>query len=168
MMIDKSTLTKIGQTIKPHGISGEILCNFSLTLDDNFPKYFILEDEGIFVPFFVEKYRLTGVFGAFVKFCGVDDENDVKLLCKKDIFFDRIIENKEANDNVTVNFFVGFKIIDENYGEVGEVQDIDQSTINTLFVVDTKLIPMNEDFILKIDKKKKIIFTQLPDGLLEL
>ncbi|MDR3327382.1 MAG: ribosome maturation factor RimM [Prevotellaceae bacterium] len=167
-MIDKSALTKIGQTIKPHGISGEILCDFSLMPDDNFPKYFILEDEEIFVPFFIEEYRLTGAFGAFVKFCGVNDENDVKSLCKKDIFFDKIIENKEDKNNVTMNFFVGFRIIDESYGEVGEIQDIDQSTVNTLFVVDTKLIPMNEDFILKIDKKKKIIFTQLPNGLLEL
>jgi 16S rRNA processing protein RimM len=165
-MLKLNDLIKIGQTIKPHGVSGEILCNFSLIFN-KVPEYFILQDEGIFVPFFIKEYRLRGALGAYVKFCDVEGENYVKTLCKKDIFYDKPIEIQQDSE-IKMNYFVGFKIIDENFGEIGIIDDIDESTINTLFVVGNTLIPVTEDFITKIDEAKRIIFTNLPEGLLEL
>ena len=59
-----------------------------------------------------------------------------------------------------------------NYGKVGEVTDVDPATLNTLFVVDYKgeelLIPAQEDFIIDIDRKHKVITVDLPEGLLAL
>ena len=167
-MIIKSKLHKIGKTIKPHGIFGEILCEFSADFqDDNFPQYLILEDEGIFTPFFIDEYRRRGTFGYFIKICRVTDEKLAKTFCGKEIFYDKEIDFDTDNQGFQLNFFIGYKIIDEIFGEIGKIDDIDESTINTLFVVGENLIPVAEDFILKIDSKKKIIFTKLPEGLLE-
>jgi len=67
---------------------------------------------------------------------------------------------------------VGFLIKDVNEGEIGKVIDVDDSTINTLFVVDHNdtevLIPAQEDFIVDLDRKKRIITMQIPVGLLDL
>ena len=50
--------------------------------------------------------------------------------------------------------------------------DVDTATLNTLFVVDYKgeelLIPAQEDFIIDIDRKHKVITVDLPEGLLAL
>jgi len=168
-MIQQSELVKIGQTIKTHGISGEILCEFFVDFqEDNFPKYLILEDESIFVPFFIEEYRCKTDFGYFIKFCRITDEKLAKTLCKKEIFYNRQIDFDIDNQVLKANILVGYKIIDEIFGEIGKIDDIDESTINTLFVVGNCLIPAAKEFILKIDSKKKIIFTNLPQGLLEL
>ena len=57
-------------------------------------------------------------------------------------------------------------------GRLGEVTDVDTTTINTLFVVDHQgeelLIPAQEDFIVGIDQKHKVITVDLPEGLLAL
>jgi len=164
-----SQLHKIGKTIKPHGIFGEILCEFFVDFqDDNFPKYLILEDEGIFTPFFIDEYRRRGTFGYFIKICKITDEKLAKTLCGKEIFYDKEIDFKIDNQDFQLNFLIGYKIVDDTLGEIGKIDDIDESTINTLFVVGEHLIPVAEEFILKIDSKKKIIFTKLPEGLLEM
>ena len=49
---------------------------------------------------------------------------------------------------------------------------IDDSTMNTLFVVDRDaselLIPANDDFVISVDEENKIIKMDVPDGLLNL
>ncbi|MDR1543240.1 MAG: ribosome maturation factor RimM [Prevotellaceae bacterium] len=167
-MILQQNLTKIGKTIKPHGISGEILCAFSVDFSENFLEYFILEEDGIFVPFFVEKYRSKGNFDFFVKLCNINNEFEAKMLCKKEIFTDKNIDFASEVENFSIDFFVGYTIVDEKFGEVGEIDDVDESTINTLFAVGGRLIPVCEEYIVNIDHKKKIIYTDLPDGLLEI
>jgi 16S rRNA processing protein RimM len=167
-MILESQLTKIGKTIKPHGISGEILCAFSVDFSDNFLEYFIVEDDGIFVPFFVENYRSKGSLDYFVKFCNITNEIQAKYLCGKEIFTDKKLDLESDVENFSIDFFIGYKIIDENFGEVGTINSVDEATINTLFAVGDYLIPVSEDYITDIDHQKKIIYTILPDGLLEI
>jgi len=168
-MIIQSQLHKIGKTIKPHGIFGEILCEFSIDFqDDNFPEYLILEDEGIFTPFFIDEYRRKGTFGYFIKFCRISDDKLAKMLCGKEIFYDKEIDFDSDNQEFQLNILIGYKIIDEILGEIGKINKIDESTINMLFVVGKRLIPVTEEFISKIDSKKKIIYTKLPEGLLDL
>jgi len=168
-MIQQTKLHKTGKTIKPHGIFGEILCEFYVDFqDDNFPAYLILEDEGIFTPFFIAEYRRKGTFGYFIKFCRISDDKLAKTLCGKEIFYDKEIDFDTDNEVSQLNFLIGYKIIDETRGEKGIIDAIDESTINTLFVVGEHLIPVAEEFISKIDTKKKIIYTTLPEGLFEL
>ena len=165
----KSQLHKIGNTIKPHGIFGEILCEFSIDFQkDIFPKYLILEDDGIFTPFLIDEYRRKSTFGYFIKFYRISGEKIAKTLCGKEIFYDKQIDFDADNQDFKINILIGYKIIDEVLGKIGKIDSIDESTINTLFVVGKTLIPVAEEFISKIDNKKKIIYTKLPEGLLEL
>lgn len=59
-----------------------------------------------------------------------------------------------------------------HHGHLGEVTDVDDSTLNTLFIVDRQgeelLIPAQEDFIVDIDQQHKVITVDLPQGLLNL
>ena len=160
-MIERHDLTTIGKTIKPHGIAGEILCEFSLVLgDDNLPEYFIIEDEGILVPFFIDSFRGRAKFSAFVHLEEVTDERTARLLCGKEILTDKAING--------LSFLIGFTVVDRTYGDIGKVTAIDDSTVNTLMAVGDRLIPAQEAFITKIDNTKKIIYTQLPEGLLDI
>lgn len=61
---------------------------------------------------------------------------------------------------------------DVHHGLLGEVVDVDTTTVNTLFVVKQEgeelLVPAQEEFILGIDQEKKLITVELPEGLLDL
>ena len=55
---------------------------------------------------------------------------------------------------------------------LGTISDVDDTTINVLFVIekedgDELLLPAHEEFILDIDHKKKRVKVDIPEGLLE-
>ena len=73
---------------------------------------------------------------------------------------------------LTWEFFVGFRVEDVQHGELGEVVEVDNSTVNTLFVIEKDgeelLLPAQEEFIVNIDQMHRIITVNVPEGLLAL
>ena len=69
------------------------------------------------------------------------------------------------------NLFVGFTVIDEIHGNLGQIVAVDDSTMNVLFVIEKDgeevLLPAHEEFLKNIDAKGKIVYAQIPEGLLE-
>ncbi|NRA92705.1 MAG: 16S rRNA processing protein RimM, partial [Psychroserpens sp.] len=59
-----------------------------------------------------------------------------------------------------------------NFGEVGTITAINDSTAQALFEIDRNgteiLIPMNDKFIVKVDRKAKVIEVETPEGLIDL
>ena len=66
----------------------------------------------------------------------------------------------------------GFTVIDQNYGEVGIIKSINDNTAQALFEImqgDKEiLIPVNDDFIKKVDKENKQILLETPPGLIDI
>jgi 16S rRNA processing protein RimM len=63
-------------------------------------------------------------------------------------------------------------MVDVNYGEVGFITGINESTAQPLFEVNKNgveiFIPMIDDFIKKIDRKNKSVLVETPEGLIDL
>ncbi len=169
-MIDKNTLTPIGETLKTHGIAGEILCKFSVDIetDEGLPQYLLMEDEGIVVPIFVESLRGRNLDSMILKLEGIDSDRTARRFLKKEILTDQEIVFEDFTSEGQLQRLVGFRLIDEQYGDLGELTGIDTSTINTLFEVGERLIPAHDEFIREIDTEKRIIRTALPDGILDI
>ena len=152
---------------------GELLFTFD---DDIFDQveadYIVCLMDGILVPFFFESYRFRSDSTALIKLEGIDTERQARRMTNVEVYFPKEHAEKLDDNELTWNYFVGFLIKDINKGEIGKVTDVDDSTINTLFVVDHKgnevLIPAQEDFMVDMDRKKKVITMHLPEGLLEL
>ena len=66
----------------------------------------------------------------------------------------------------------GFMVTDETVGELGPVQEVMTAGPNKLIVLDRQgkevLIPVNSPFIVSINKSKKKITVNLPDGFLDI
>ena len=75
-----------------------------------------------------------------------------------------------SDDIPTWNYFIGFKVEDVNHGELGEIVAVDDSTMNVLFAIEKDgeelLLPAHEEFIIKLDKKKRLLTVEVPDGLI--
>lgn len=172
-MINAKDVYRIGIINKPHGVHGELLFTFD---DDIFDRveadYIICMMDGILVPFFFESYRFRSDTTALIKLEGIDTEQQAKRMTNVEVFFPKDHAEELEDNELTWSYFVGFLINDVNKGDIGKVTDVDDSTINTLFVVDYKgteiLIPAQEDFIVDMDREKEVITMQIPEGLLDL
>lgn len=170
-MIRKEEVFKIGVLNKPHGVKGEI--GFTFT-DDVFDRvdcdYLILLLDGILVPFFIEEYRFRSDNVALVKFEGIDTAERARRFSNVEVYFPS--KYLEEEDGISSwNFFVGFQVEDISHGNLGEITHVDDSTVNVLFVIERDgreiLLPAHEEFIRGLDKKKKLLTVEIPDGLLE-
>ena len=155
-MIKREDVYKIGLFNKPHGIHGELSFTFT---DDIFDRVDC-------------DYRFRSDSTALVKLEGVDTAERARMFTNVEVYFPvEHVEEAEPGE-LSWSFFVGFRVEDVRHGALGEVTDVDISTVNTLFVVDRDgdelLIPAQEEFIAGIDQKHKIITVDLPEGLLSL
>ena len=61
---------------------------------------------------------------------------------------------------------------DNNYGVVGTIVSVNDNTAQALFEVENNgkqiLIPMNDEFIEKVDRENKQIIVNTPEGLIDL
>ena len=172
-MIKKEEVYKIGIFNKPHGIHGELQFTFT---DDIFDRvdcdYFICLLDGIFVPFFIEEYRFRSDTTALVKLEGIDSTERARMFTNIEVYFPSKFAQDIPDDELTWNFFIGFRMEDIHHGLLGEVTDVDNTTVNTLFIVsqgdEELLVPAQEEFILGIDQEQRLITVELPEGLLNL
>ena len=147
-MIREEEVFKIGQFAKPHGIKGELsLVTNSDVLEDAEDPYIVCEMDGILVPFFVEDFRYkTDTVDA------VDEEDLV--------------------GDMTWDSFIGYTVTDVQKGYLGEITDVDETTINVLLRVDHKgeelLIPAVEELITEADHEARSLTVSLPEGLIDL
>ncbi len=179
-MIYREDLIEVGVYNKPHGINGEISATFDYDADViSTYDCFISDINGIFVPFFAESFRAKSNNTVIMKIDGFYNEKDVKLLVNHKIYLLKESFRKsfatfdENNDEISIDFFIGFTIYnDENNEVIGKIIDVDCSTENYLFVVERNesniLIPATDDFITDIDFENNILKMSLPQGILEI
>lgn len=171
-MIKKEEVFKIGIINKPHGVKGEVSFTFT---DDIFDRvedcdYLVLLLDGILVPFFIEEYRFRSDNVALVKFEGIDSTEKARTLTNVEVYYPvKFMDDQEEISSW--NYFIGFRVEDIHHGCLGTVVDVDDATMNVLFVIENGdgevLLPAHEEFILDIDRKKKILKVDIPDGLLD-
>lgn len=173
-MVTFDDVFKIGRLGRTHGVKGEISFHFADDVFDRVDADFVfVETDGLLVPFFFEEYRFKSDETALVKFLDIDSADRAAELTGCDVYFPREL-NDEDDSELSWAEIVGFRIFDEDSGEIiGEVTAVDLSTINTLFEVNSPsgqrlLIPANDDLIADIDREKRCIVMQLPEGLLDL
>lgn len=170
-MIKKEDVIRIGQFAKPHGIKGEIALAFTSDIFDRSDcDYLMCEIEGILVPFFIEEYRFKNDSTALIKFEDVDTEADAKGFANREVYFPKVFfDEGELEEEYNWDYFTGFKVIDAQHGDLGEITYVDESTINVLLQVEKDrneiLIPAVEEFITDIDHENKVLRVALPEGL---
>lgn len=170
-MIRKEEVFKIGVINKPHGIKGEVSFTFT---DDIFDRvdcdYLILLMDGILVPFFMEEYRFRSDTVALVKFEGIDTAEQARRFTNVEVYFPKKFMD-EQEDVTSWNFFIGFRVEDVHHGYLGEITNVDDTTLNVLFAIEKDgeelLLPAHEEFIIGLDRKKKVMKVNVPDGLIE-
>ncbi|MDE6702733.1 MAG: ribosome maturation factor RimM [Muribaculaceae bacterium] len=176
-MIREQEITDIGQTLKPHGINGEISATIDRDIDLNELKCIIFDIDGIYVPFFISSYRARGSEAVLLTIDGVTDETEAAKLCGKDIFALKSdvadIRDEDTDEGFYISDLVGYTLLDIDNKPVGKISGYDDSTANTLLTIEledgsTKYVPVADDLIEDFNPEDKSIKLNLPAGIFEL
>lgn len=164
----------VGKIVKKYSFKGELLIKLDTDepeLYENLESVFV-ELRNNLVPFFIESSQLHKSELLRVKFEDVDTEQDADSLLKCDLYLPLEFLPKLDDDKFYFHEIIGFTVEDVNFGIVGVVKSINDTTSQPLFEIDRDgieiLIPMNDAFIKKVDKNKKHILVDTPEGLIEL
>ena len=164
----------LGKIVKKYSFKGELL----IKLDTDEPDIYenlnavFVELRNTLIPFFIESSQLHKSELLRVKFEDVNSEQDADSLLKCETFLPLELLPKLEGDKFYYHEIIGFTIEDVNFGDVGVVKAINDTTAQALFEIDRNgieiLIPMNDHFIKKVDKKTKTILVETPEGLIDL
>ena len=164
----------VGKISRKYSYKGEL----NISVDSDYPEI-IEETESVYitigdnlVPFFMQRKSWQKKLQLRVKFEDVDSEPDANQLLNKKVYLPNSMLPESDGLDFYNNEIIGFKVEDKQYGLVGVVKDVNEKTPQTLLEVQDEsgivFIPVNDVFIIEIDRKNQTIFVETPEGLLDL
>ena len=163
----------LGYLSKTQGFKGGLLAFLDV---DNTSDYTNLESvlvdlNGVLTPFFIDDLQLKDKNFVYLKLEDVDDRDAAVILSNKDLYLPLTELPDLGDDHYYLHELNGMKVVDKQAGELGAVDSVlDYSTNPLLQVINGSheiLIPLNDDFVIKVDKASKTIEVDLPEGLIE-
>lgn len=120
------------------------------------------------VPFFIEQISKTDAEWQ-VKFEDIRSIEEAEEIVGLSVFIE---SDENSEQEVWSNDTEGFKIIDKHLGPIGQVvvhiHKPGQDMLEVLFNTKTFYIPFVEEMIIDFDNEKEIIYTDLPEGLIDI
>ena len=164
----------LGKIVKKYSFKGEVL----VKLDTDEPHIYdglesvFMDLKGHLVPFFIDRAQLHKSELLRVKFEDVDSEGDADAIMKNNLYLPLEFLPKLDDDKFYFHEIIDFNVEDVNFGHVGMITGVNDTTAQALFEIDRNgieiLIPMNDHFIKKVDKANKTIIVETPEGLIDL
>ena len=108
-----------------------------------------------------------------VQFGGVSKRDTAELLTGSRCLVARTDLPQDFEDIIrsSAEYLSGFLVVDELLGEIGAISDVQEMPTQDLLVVAAPggevLVPFVEDFIVEFDDTERIVYMDLPDGLVE-
>ena len=164
---------KIGKLVSTFGLQGELVLKHNLgkkTSLKGLQAIFIEEKKGSFIPWFVEGTRIKNEEEIYLKLEGIATKEQANKLAQKQMWLPEPDFKKYSSKSSPINL-LGFNIV-ENDTVLGKIEEVIEQPHQLLCCIYLEgkeaYIPLHEETIVKIDKKKNQVVVALPDGLLDI
>lgn len=164
---------KVGKFAASYGLQGELVLQHSLgkkTTLKGLETIFIEQTTDNFLPYFIEKTSIKSDTETYIKLEGIDTKEIARKLTPKEAWLEEVDFKKFAAKAAPIAL-LGFSMIDgnTNLGEIIEViEQPHQILCSILYKGKEALLPVHEANLIKLDKKNKKVYVELPEGLLEI
>jgi len=172
--MQKENCFYLGKIVKKYSFKGEVILKLDTDEPDiyeNLNAVFLNLGKNL-IPFFIEKSLLQKGNQLRIQFEDVYSEEDADAILKTDVYLPLDLLPKLKGNQFYYHEVIGFNLEDINFGNVGKISAINDSTAQALFVIEKEgseiFIPMIDDFIKKIDRKNKKVIVETPKGLIEM
>lgn len=164
----------IGKLVSVFGLQGEFVLKHSLgkrTSLQGVEAIFLEERKNSFIPYFVQKASVKDHEHTFVKLEGVDTKEDARKLVQTPVYLLEADFKGQAASSAPLAM-LGFTVHDKELGELGVVEEVIEMPMQVLLKIMYKekevLLPLNEQSLVKVDKKGQIVHVDLPEGLMDI
>jgi 16S rRNA processing protein RimM len=164
----------VGKIVKKYSFKGELLAK----LDTDQPQLYeniealFLDINNRLIPYFVMTSRLHKSNLLRLKLEDVNTESDADELLRKEVYLPLDLLPKLDGKAFYYHEVIGFEIWEKSFGKVGALKGVNDQSAQALFEIerngDEILIPIHDEFIINIDRDKKIITVKTPPGLIDL
>ncbi|MEM0541709.1 ribosome maturation factor RimM [Flavobacterium sp. j3] len=164
----------LGKIAKKFSFKGEVL----IYLDTDQPELYenmesvFVEFNNNLVPFFIQSSSLHKSDFLRVQFEDVDNEEEADKLLGCSIYLPLSMLPKLSGNKFYFHEVIGFEIEDKRLGVFGKIVSINDTSAQPLFEVLNGnveiLVPMIDQFLVKIDRENKKVIMDLPEGLVEM
>lgn len=162
----------LGRISKVSGFEGALIVKLDQDFRGNITNMesVFLEIEGRPVPFFISESEYSGTNTLRLKFAGYDSPENAGEFTGCRVFLTAPSQEEKTRD---FEDLTGYKVMRQDKSLLGTVSEVIRNPGQWLLNVaspDSKgvLIPLHEHLIIKIDKRKKIMIMEIPEGLTEI
>lgn len=172
--MDRDACFQLGHIVKPHGLHGEL----QVLLDVDVPEAYqelesvLLDVKGQLVPFFIDSLRITS--GRVLM--GLEEINSIEeanVYRGAQLFLPlEALPELESDTEFYFHEIEGYTVTDETLGELGEVTGVYDMGPQNLLAIQYEgrevLVPIVEPIVHRINRSEKILFVNLPEGMLDI
>ncbi|MCU0341541.1 MAG: ribosome maturation factor RimM [Spirosomaceae bacterium] len=164
---------QLGHITRTHGTKGEVVFFLDVDYPDDYEELesVFIEIKGELVPYFVENINIQRDNKAIVKLEEIGSIEAAKALINCALYLPD--DNLESLDESRFYYheIAGFEVIDQRLGKLGLVKTVYTMAIQDLIAMQYQgqevLIPVNDDIVLGVERDKKILNVNLPEGLID-
>ena len=164
----------LGKITKKFSFRGEVI----IFLDTDSPKLYyniqkiFINLNNVLTPFDLSSVIPNKSNRIRVKINGINTEDDTKKLINKEIYLPIKSLPKTDENSFYYHEIIGYTVLDQDSKKVGNITGVNDQSPQHLFQINASgkkiLIPINDNLIIKVDKKNKTMRIELPDGILDL
>jgi 16S rRNA processing protein RimM len=164
---------KIGKFVTTFGLKGELVLKHNLgkkTSLKGLKAIFIEERKESFIPWFIESTKIKNEEEIYLKLESINTREHAIKLTQKEVWLPEEEFKKFSAKSSPINL-LGYDIVEGQHvlGKISEViEQPHQILCKIEFNKKEAYIPLHEETIQKIDKKKQQVIVSLPPGLLEI
>lgn len=163
----------LGKIIRTHGYKGGLKAIFDVDQPREYQEIemLFLEVKGQLIPWMVEDIHFENN-KANLKLTDLKDMEGAEKLVGSFIYLPVELLPKLRGNKFYYHEVAGFRVHDEAQGDIGIIDRVVELPNNPLFAItfgDKEiLLPISDEIILKVDRKKKTIDVRAPEGLIEI
>jgi len=163
----------IGKFAATHGLKGELVLKHALGKKSPFKTLkaiFIKDKTGSLLPWFLESAKIKSDSETYLKLEGINSMEEARPLTQKEVWLADADFQLHTSKQAPISF-LGSMVIDGDtpLGAIEEIIEQPHQILCRLVIQEKEvLIPLHEESLKKIDSKKKMIYVELPEGLLDI
>lgn len=169
--MNTSDYYQVGKITRPHGLKGEVTALFTsdIPIEINSREVLFIKVNSQMVPHFIKSISQNGD-KAYIRFDDIDSLDDAKSMAGQELFLPKSMRPKSGKDEFYDDEIIGFNVEDDSLGMLGKVDEIMQSGLQRLILLlyEDKEVLIPTNLIKSIDKRKRKITVNLPEGYLDI
>ncbi len=162
----------LGKITRVYGFNGVVTIKLERNFSEKIPEMesVYIEIDGRPVPFFVKYAEQPDDISIRLQFSGYESDLKMKEFVGSNVYLTKGVKISRSDD---MSSLINYKVLSGEKEMIGSVIELIEQPGHFLLNIKTTrgkelLLPLHEDLIISIDKKRKIIEMIIPEGIDEI